>query len=162
MALVPDGRERSTAGISEEIPESAVTTLPYAHSLHVPAKGEPSDNGLTENLHREFREALDRDPVVAIELARQFVFTKELDPGFRVEILRELKILQFTHAEVSALAGDILNQAPDPALFEEALTIKYASLDNEEFDSLVSEMAEKNSAPEYQVILQDFGGSRIN
>lgn len=159
MAMLPDGNKSPSAvNLPVESPEPSLS-LPVQPSLHVaPLSGEPSDSGLTKTLHREFREALDRDPLVAIELARQYVFTKELDPTFRVEILRELKMLQFTHAEVSELASDILEKAPDPALYEEALTIKYASMEPEEFETLVSEMAEKTDVPEYQVILHNFGG----
>ena len=169
MALMPEGQSRNPHAFrDEESPEREPSSFGPSHlytkKIHEPASGEPSDNGLTQNLHREFRDALDRDPLIAIELARQFVFTKELDPEFRLEILRELKILQFTHAEVSELAGDILEKAPDPGLFEEALTIKYASMDTEEFDHLVTEIAEKTEAPEYQVILHNFGGpeKRLN
>ncbi|MCP6313126.1 hypothetical protein NL444_27025, partial [Klebsiella pneumoniae] len=90
--------------------------------------GEPSDDGLTQNLHREFRDTLGRDPLSAIERARELIYTKELDPNFRLNILRELKVLQFSHPGVSELAGELLENPPDPLLFEEALTIKYASL----------------------------------
>lgn len=162
MALLPEGprsQHVELATVSTEPPvedRKNFTLLPED-----PVSGEPSDNHLHRDMHREFRDALDRDPILAVELARRYVFTQELDPQFRLEILRELKILQFTHSEVSDLAGEILEKAPNTELFEEALSIKFAALDPEEFEILVSEMKEKIADPEKRSILKA-NNQRIN
>lgn len=165
MALMPEGQNRNphTLKYDDSVEREPGSHLPH-DELRVtrPASGEPSDDGLTQNLHREFRDTLGRDPLSAIERARELIYTKELDPKFRLDILRELKVLQFSQPGVSELASEILENPPESVLFEEALTIKYASLSDEEFLVLVSEMSDKIDSPEHLAILSHYDVRKLN
>lgn len=160
MALMPEGpREKSNPVVVEDFSqERNPSSVPQFVSS--PASGEPSDNGLTQNLHREFRDTLNRDPLSAVELAKEYIFTKELDPGFRLEILRELKALQFSQPGVADLADEIISVKPDPVLFEEALAIKYATMSEEDFSKLISDLALETEDPEYVSMIDKHEGPK--
>lgn len=162
MALMPEGkRESSPTLVQDNGAERNPSSIPqYGLKFTSPPSGEPNDNGLTENMHREFRDALNRDPLSAIELAKEYVFTRELDPGFKLEILRELKAIQFSYPGVSDLADEIILAKPDPGLFEEALSIKYATMDEEDFSTFVSELAVETEEPEYASLIEKHAGPK--
>lgn len=141
--------------------DRAPTSLPPSENkISDSASGEPSDNGLTKSMHREFRDALNRDPLSAIELAKEYVFTRELDPNFRLEILRELKVLQFSQPGVAVLAEEIITLKPNPELFEEALAIKYATMGEEEFSTLITDLANETDDPEYASLIEKQFGQK--
>lgn len=158
MALMPEGDSRNKkAIIYDDAVERNPASIPHDKlSVIQPASGEPSDNGLTQNLHREFRETLNRDPVAAVVLAKEYVFTNELDNEFRLEILRDLKEIQFTEPAVFDLAGEIIAKNPDVRLVEEALHIKSAILSEEEFGLMLTEISEKSSSPEILDLIKRF------
>jgi hypothetical protein len=155
MALMPEGPkpDRYITGFEDEGRSPA--SIGELTEI-MPASGEPSDNGLTQGLHREFREVMNRDPATAVTMARQLVFTRELDPKFRLTVLRELRVMQFDRSDILVLADDIIDRAPDTNLFHEALSIRSASMSEEEFEVLLSEIARKKESPEYRAILDEF------
>jgi hypothetical protein len=160
MALMPEGHHQQRKFVTAFNEEDRSPANLDEFTIHHPAEGEPSDDGLTQGLHREFREVLGRDPASGVEMAREFVFSRELDPKFRLTILRELKAQQFTCPEVGLLANEIIIHSPSPELFEEALMIKSASMNDEEFESFLTEIAHKKESPEYRAILEDFKSKR--
>lgn len=152
MALMPEGQDQKNTAIKyDEAVERAPSSLPL-----IPASGEPSDNGLTQNLHREFKEILSRDRMAAIELGKEYIFTRELDPEFRLGILKELKAFQFTEPGVFDLAGEIIERKPDVGLVEEALHIKSAILSEEEFSDLLTDISGKTDSPELLSMIKKF------
>lgn len=158
MALMPEGdSQNKKAIIYDDAVERTPSSIPH-DQLRVlqPASGEPSDNGLTQNLHREFRETLNRDPQTAIALAKEYVFTRELDPEFKREILKELKAIQYTQPGVFDLAGEIIANNPDAGLVEEALHIKSAILSEEEFGLMLAEISGKTESPEMLAVFRKF------
>ncbi len=158
MGLMPKGHKHSeiASDTTEKVTEIQETMVYEPLKIYIPAQGEPSDNGLTQNMHKEFREALNRDPASAIELAREYIFTAELDSHFRLEVLRELKAIQFSQPGVLVLADEVIDTPPDTELFEEALTIRYASMDKEEFTKFVTDISSKKNSPEYEAILKNY------
>lgn len=159
MALLPDDiRERRSSEVTPDFSQERNPSSVFKFAD--PASGEPSDNGLTYNLHKEFRNALNRDPLTALELAKDYIFTRELDPGFRLEILRELKALQFSQPGVADLADEIIAAKPDAGLFEEALSIKYATMSEEDFSMLVSDLEAETEDPEYISLIQKHAGPK--
>ena len=159
----PDGRnKRQVASFeSEERIVEIREEMAYGPlKIYAPAAGEPSDNGMTQNMHVEFRDALNRDPMTAIELAREYVFTDELDAKFKLEILRELKAIQFTQAGVLMLADEVIDNPPTIELFEEALTISYASMNSDDFRKYVMDVSARKDSPEYQAILKNYQDSQ--
>lgn len=163
MALIPDGQrdKKSSISVQDFTQERNPSSIPHIDlKFSSPPSGEPSDNGLTHTLHREFRDALNRDPLSAIELAKDYVFTRELDPEFRLEILRELKAIQFSQPGVAGLADEIISFKPDPGLFEEALSIKYATMSEEEYSALISELALETEDPEYASLIEKHAGAK--
>ncbi len=159
MGLMPEGEKKrhvANSDSEETIVEVREEMVYEPLKIYVPAAGEPSDNGLTQNMHREFRDALNRDPISAIELAREHVFTDELDAAFRLEILRELKAIQFSQPGVLLLADEVIDNPPTIELFEEALTIRYASMDSEDFSKYVMDISARKDSPEYQAILRNY------
>lgn len=164
IAMNSDGEYKlgSSGPVKAFSGERVPTSLPQTeHKIAGPTSGEPSDNGLTQSMHREFRDALNRDPLSAIELAKDYVFTRELDPNFRLEILRELKALQFSQPGVAILADEIISLKPNPELFEEALAIKYATMNEEEFSALVADLASEIDDPEYVSLIEKQFGSKV-
>lgn len=163
MAMNSEGECKLTSSglVKAFTGERGPTSLPQTEDkISAPSSGEPSDNGLTQSMHREFRDVLNRDPLSAIELAKEYVFTQELDPNFRLEILRELKALQFSQPGVAILADEIINLKPNPELFEEALTIKYATISEEEFSTLLVDLANDIDDPEYISLIEKQFGPR--
>ena len=163
MALMPEGalENNTPVSVQDSSQDRNPSSLPAMDSqFSAPASGEPSDNGLTKNLHREFREALNRDPLSAIELAKEYVFTRELDPGFRLEILRELKAIQFSQPGVADLADEIILMRPELDLFEEALSIKYATMSEDDYSVLISELALETDDPEYASLIEKHAGTK--
>ncbi len=158
MGLMPKGQKhREIAAVTtEKVVEIHETMVYEPLKVYVPAQGEPNDNGLTQNMHSEFRETLNRDPASAIELAREYIFTEELDLKFRLEVLRELKAIQFSQPGVLVLADEVIESPPGTELFEEALTIRYASMDKEEFTKYVSDISARKDSPEYEAILKNY------
>lgn len=154
MALLPEERKETAYGSSGRTPSSI-----YDHDdlkIKDPASGEPSDDGLTQSLHRQFREALEMNPKAAVNVGRELIFTDELDQNFRLKILRELRTIQFVEPGVVTLAGEIILKSPGPILFEEALLIEYTFMEGAEFTKLLSALAQKNNGPEYQAIISNF------
>lgn len=158
MGLMPQGQKHREIGAiaTERVVEIHETMVYEPLKVYVPAMGEPSDNGLTQNMHLEFRETLNRDPASAIELAREYIFTEELDLKFRLEVLRELKAIQFSQPGVLILADEVIESPLAAELFEEALTIRYASMDKEEFTLYVSDISARKDSPEYEAILRNY------
>lgn len=159
MALMPEGhnkRQIANTDSEERIIEIQESMIFEPLKIYTPAAGEPSDNGLTQNMHLEFRDALNRDPISAIELAREYIFTAELDPNFRLEILRELKAIQFAQPGVLVLADEVIESPPSMDLFEEALTIRYATMNSDEFSKYVTDISARKDSPEYQAILRNY------
>lgn len=152
MALMPEGQKEAKDVMAyDEAVERTPSNEPFD-----PASGEPSDNGLTQNLHRQFRETLNRDPAAAVSLAKEYVFTKELDKEFRREVLRDLKSVQFTEPGVFDLAGEIIEKHEDVVLLEEALNIKSAIMSEEEFGMLLVELSGKRDSPEIHSVIRKF------
>lgn len=158
MALMPEGGSQNKNAIAyDPAVERTPSSLPYDKlRVHEPSSGEPSDNGLTQNLHRDFTETLGRDPKSAIVLAREYLFTRELDSDFKREILKELKSYQFTEPGVFDLAGEIIEKNSDVALVEEALQIKSSILSEEEFGQLLAEISGKTDSPEMLALIRKF------
>lgn len=156
---MPDGqskRQIATIDTEQRVVEIQESMSYEPLKIYMPAAGEPSDNGMTQNMHMEFRDALNRDPISAIELAREYIFTAELDPNFRLEILRELKAIQFNQPGVLILADEVIESPPSMDLFEEALTIRYATMNDDEFSKYVTDISAKKDSPEYQAILRNY------
>ncbi len=160
MALVPEEHQQNSyilkapGGNDGRNPSSI-----FDHDdlkIREPAAGEPSDNGMTQSLHRQFRDAMESDPKSAVLVGRELIFTRELDQNFRLKILRELRTIQFAEPGVAALAGEIILKSPGPFLFEEALLIEYTFMEGEEFSKLLSALSQKNEGPEYQAIISNF------
>ncbi len=154
MALVPEERPETAYGSPSRYPSSI-----FDHDdlkIREPASGEPSDNGMTQSLHRQFRDAMEADPKSAVIVGRELIFTDELDQNFRLRILRELRTIQFAEPGVAALAGEIILKSPGPVLFEEALLIEYTFMEDKEFTRLLSALSQKNNGPEYQAIISSF------